>query len=210
MSTKAELTALHERLEQLTFGHQDGSVDRFIARAKAAGSQVFQCANLVEAETLLASHIGSGKRCVLAGDPLLSRMTLATTLNANSCEICFVTDAELAKTNTAARRVYASADIGITVALAGIADSGAIVISSTQNESRSVSLLPVEHVALLPAVRILPSLLQAAPMIRELQMVDGSSAVTLIGGPSKTADIEKVLVTGVHGPAVLTIVVIDA
>jgi L-lactate dehydrogenase complex protein LldG len=204
-----ESTALRARLDKLDYGRQEGGTERFIARAKAAGSQVVRCATVAEAADLLVTHVGGSKRCVLAEDALLSRMMLTDALNGNGCILNGVTDAELSSGNLDARRLYANTDFGITVALAGLADSGAIVISSSQYESRSVSLLPVEHVVVLPALRILPSLLQAASLIRELQAAGGSSAVTLVGGPSKTADIEKVLVTGVHGPAVLTIIVID-
>ncbi|MFZ1730602.1 MAG: LUD domain-containing protein [Bacteroidota bacterium] len=208
-SISTELSAIHTRLENLDYGRQDGGVDRFLARAKAAGSQVFRCATAVEAVSLLVNHVGSGKRCVLTEDALLSSMSLRAALAGSGCDLSSVTDAAMTRDNIGARRLYAGSDFGISVALAGLADSGAVVISSSQKESRSVSLLPIEHVALLPASRILPSLLQAAPMIRELQQVSGSSAVTIVGGPSKTADIEKVLVTGVHGPAALTIIVID-
>ncbi len=204
-----ELHLLNERLSGLSYGNVISDIDLFVSRAKAAGSQVFRCSTMADAKSLLVEHIGSERSCVLADDTLLADMDLAVALPAADCSLLSVTGKDLAQDNLQARRKYADADFGITVAHAGLADSGAIVVSSSQKESRSVSLLPIEHVALLPASRILPSLSQAAALFTELQSGEGSSAVTLIGGPSKTADIEKVLVTGIHGPAVFTIIVID-
>lgn len=206
---KTELSDLHDRLSQLSYGSGSAEIESFITRAEAAGSQVFRCATLGDARELLLSHIGSERRCVLAEDDLLTEMDIAAGLTISGCSQLAVTDAVLAQDSDAARRIYAEAEFGITIAHAGLADSGAIVISSSGNESRAVSLLPIEHVALLPASKILPSLSQAVPIITALQSAEGNSAITLVGGPSKTADIEKVLVTGVHGPAVFTIIVID-
>ncbi|MBE0644845.1 MAG: LUD domain-containing protein [Bacteroidetes bacterium] len=209
MEKGAALQSLQHRLRALEFGKRGADVDLFLFRAAEAGTKVHRCSSLQEAASLLSTHIGTGKHCILASDPLIDRMELSRILAGNQCHSIRVTDADLGVHNADARHGYAAADFGITVAQAGLADSGAILISSSQNESRSVSLLPVEHVALLPADRIVPSLLQAAPMLRAMAGDGGTSAATLVGGPSKTADIEKVLVTGVHGPAVLTIIVIE-
>ncbi len=206
---ESSLRLLHERLHELEFGKRNADVEHFLSRAAEAGTQVHRCVTLQEAAALLSVHIGRDSECVLADDPLLRRMELHEQLAKNGIRVHQVPDEDLAVNAPGARRLYAAADFGVTAAIAGLADSGAILISSSENESRSVSLLPVEHIALLPAGRIMPSLLQAAPMLRRLTGTEGTSAVTLVGGPSKTADIEKVLVTGVHGPAVLTVIVID-
>lgn len=213
---------LGERLGTLEYGRGGSEVARFIERAREAGSTALYCASSAEAAAhiataaeRIATATGRTCRCIAATHALLKSMGLQERLRTAGADLGWVTDPALASDATAASGVetawerYALADIGITVALAGLADSGAIVISSSESESRSVSLLPTEHIALLPAGRILPSLLQAAPLLRVLAGGDGSSAATLVGGPSKTADIEKVLVTGVHGPAALTILVID-
>ncbi len=204
------LAALRVRLGGLRYGSGLATVDLFLQRAREAGSVVQHCATPSEAAAWLTGLAGQGRRCILADEALFAAMGLAELLAGRGWEVMTVTDKQLSQKNPDARRVYAEADIGLTVALAGLADSGAILMSSSQSESRSVSLLTAEHVVLLPARCIIPSLLQAAPMLRSLTGEGGTSAVTLVGGPSKTADIEKVLVTGVHGPGVLTIIVIDA
>ncbi|MBR9976140.1 MAG: LUD domain-containing protein [Bacteroidetes bacterium] len=213
---EAERRTLVERLHTLTFGQGDADVVRFIERAREAGSTALRCAtideavgHIIAAAERIAATTGSTCRCIAAAHELLARAGLQEGLRKVGSALESVTDAALGSAAERARDRYAQTDIGITVAIAGLADSGAILISSSQSESRSVSLLPMEHIALLPAGRILPSFLQAAPMLRTLATRDGTSAATLVGGPSKTADIEKVLVTGVHGPAALTILVVD-
>jgi L-lactate utilization protein LutC len=104
------------------------------------------------------------------------------------------------------RNACASADVGITSADYALADTGTLVLFSSAEEARMVSLLPPVHVALVPRDRILTGLdelltLMPAP-------ADRSSSMVLITGPSRTADIEQILVRGVHGPGEIHIVVV--
>lgn len=107
------------------------------------------------------------------------------------------------------RSIAARTMLGIGRAAIGIADSGVIVVPSMPAESRALSLLTDVHLALLHARDIVPTLADAMPRIAVLRAEHPSAAVTLIGGPSKTADIEKVLVTGVHGPRTFAVALID-
>ena len=69
-----------------------------------------------------------------------------------------------------------------------------------------ISLLPPAHIAVVPARRILTGLdelFRCCPM-----PADETSSMVLITGPSRTADIEQILVRGVHGPGKLTVVVV--
>ena len=85
---------------------------------------------------------------------------------------------------------------GITGALAGIAETGTIVIPGGEGQPLTASLLPEIHIAALRASDILPSM-EAA--MRALKIAK-SPAVALVSGPSRTADIEMTLTIGVHGP----------
>ncbi|MDX9758778.1 MAG: LUD domain-containing protein [Bacteroidota bacterium] len=203
-----ERMSLHARLDALAFRAGAADVALFTTRARESGSTVLRCADLSDAARTIVALVEEGQRCILADDPLCASMGLAAGLAGKSCSVTAVRDITLGRDNPDARRAYADAHVGITVARAGLADSGAIIISSSDCESRSVSLLPARHIAMLPAGRIVASLRQAAPLLRHLAL-DATSAVTLVGGPSKTADIEKVLVTGVHGPGEFVIVIID-
>ena len=103
------------------------------------------------------------------------------------------------------RGFCASGDIGVTSVVAGLAETGTLVLESGMGRSRLVSLLPPVHVALLPVSRLLPDIFtwQAARQ--------GSLPANLIfiSGPSKTADIEQTLAVGVHGPKRLIVILYD-
>jgi L-lactate dehydrogenase complex protein LldG len=88
--------------------------------------------------------------------------------------------------------------VGLTGAMAGLADTGSIVLVSGPGRGRLVSLLPPVHIALLSQRRLypsLPSFLEAHP-----DSVTQGSNFVIITGPSRTADIEMTLTHGVHGP----------
>ena len=95
----------------------------------------------------------------------------------------------------------AEADVGITWADYGIADTGTIVEITEMDRDRLVSSLPRIHVALLKKDRILPRLEAMAEIIREkLSEKTLRNTITFISGPSRTSDIELRTVLGVHGP----------
>ncbi|MBI5647876.1 MAG: LUD domain-containing protein [Ignavibacteriae bacterium] len=109
-----------------------------------------------------------------------------------------------------ARRVLLeTCDAGLTGALAGFAMEGGIALRSSANESRAVSLLTRAHVAIVRTASVYPSLAAWSASLSNVVQGGDGSAVTLVTGPSKTADIEKVLVTGVHGPKIFAILVLD-
>jgi len=104
----------------------------------------------------------------------------------------------------AALEAYDQVEAGLTLAAAGLADTGTIVQPGHANLA---SLLPRRHFALLPARSLHPSL---ADWLASLQAkgLRSEPSWTLITGPSRTADIEMTLTIGVHGPAELLVVVL--
>lgn len=102
----------------------------------------------------------------------------------------------------------AQAQLGITGADYGIVQSGTLVLKSTPQRGRSVSLLPIRHLAFLAASSIRDEL---AELMTELSKAGAPPAsIELISGPSRTSDIEMDLSIGVHGPVeVYLIVMLD-
>jgi L-lactate utilization protein LutC len=103
------------------------------------------------------------------------------------------------------REVCATADVGITSADYALADTGTLVMIASPQEARLISLLPPAHIAVVPSDRILTGLdelFTLAPL-----PADATSSMVLITGPSRTADIEQILVRGVHGPGQITVVI---
>lgn len=104
-------------------------------------------------------------------------------------------------------------DAAVTGADAAIAETGSVVCSAGPGRARAWSLVPPMHCVLLAADQILPDLWDWLHALDELdapQPLHGASNVNLITGMSKTADIEGVLVPGVHGPGRVEIFVLTA
>lgn len=103
------------------------------------------------------------------------------------------------------------ANVGITISDITLAESGTAVLFSGKDKGRTVSFLPATSVILVPKSSIVPRMTQAARIIRE-KVKSGeqvASCVNFITGPSNSADIEMILVVGVHGPIKATYIVIE-
>ncbi len=99
----------------------------------------------------------------------------------------------------------AQCDIGVTEAAYGIAETGTVVALSAIDEPRSCSLIPPCHLCFLRSTNIAGSLEEFLTTLYKSGYTGGydsilTSCVTLITGPSRTADIELRLTLGVHGP----------
>ena len=95
------------------------------------------------------------------------------------------------------------AAVGVSVARAAAAQSGSLVLSS--RGGRRTQLLPPVHLVLVDAATVTATLGEALAACRD----EGGSALALHSGPSKSADIGQVMVTGVHGPGRVIAVVLD-
>jgi L-lactate dehydrogenase complex protein LldG len=105
------------------------------------------------------------------------------------------------------REAIATVDVGITSADYALADTGSLVIFTESHESRLLSLLPPCHIAVIESSRIVASL-DDVFRLRPLPG-DQSSAMVVITGPSRTADIEMRLVRGVHGPGEIHVILVE-
>ncbi|MGH2489697.1 MAG: LutC/YkgG family protein [Candidatus Limnocylindria bacterium] len=101
---------------------------------------------------------------------------------------------------TADRDLAASAVLGVTGALAGIALTGSVVVDSRRAGTRLASLLPEVHLVLLDPDRIVPTPGDIVRHIRRWMPQGLPSNMVFITGPSRSADIELQLTVGVHGP----------
>jgi len=91
-------------------------------------------------------------------------------------------------------RRLATCDLGITVADAALPETGTVLLRTTQGQADALSLLPRVHLALVSPEAFVADLQDAFALAK------GDRHFVLVSGCSRTADIEKVLTLGVHGP----------
>jgi L-lactate dehydrogenase complex protein LldG len=101
------------------------------------------------------------------------------------------------------------ADMGISQFAMGIAGLGCIFQDASNLHTRLVSMLPPVHLALLPTFSLVDDFSQALEAIQTVHDGKIPPYLSFITGPSKTADIERELTIGVHGPGKLIILCID-
>jgi len=87
-------------------------------------------------------------------------------------------------------------DFSVTRAAYGIAESGSLVLSEARTSSRLAALAPWTHIAVLDRAHLLGTLPEA------IALLGSDRATVFVTGPSKTADVEGILIKGVHGPGV--------
>lgn len=87
-------------------------------------------------------------------------------------------------------------EFGVTRAAAAIAESGSLVINERESSSRLGALAPWIHIAVIETSRILPDIPSA------IASFGNDRATAFVTGPSKTADVEGILIKGVHGPGI--------
>ncbi len=96
-------------------------------------------------------------------------------------------------------------DAAITECDALVAQTGTIVLTARNAGGRALSVLPPHHVVLARRDQILPDLPAALALLKERYAEKATSMMCFITGPSRTGDIERILVLGAHGPKKLTI-----
>jgi L-lactate dehydrogenase complex protein LldG len=102
------------------------------------------------------------------------------------------------------------APLGLSMGRLAVAETGSVLMSEPSLADRSVGMLTLAQATICPTAALVASLDDAAPLIRELALAKGGAYSTLVTGPSRTADIERVLTVGVQGPRkVMTLFVDD-
>lgn len=97
---------------------------------------------------------------------------------------------------------------GITGCDALIAQTGSVLLTAKSGGGRALSVLPVHHVVIATASQLVPDLPAAFELLERKYAPNFPSFMTFITGPSRTGDIERVLVLGAHGPRKLTVILL--
>lgn len=107
----------------------------------------------------------------------------------------------------ALRAFCATCSYGISSADYALSDTGSLVMIASPAEARLISLLPPAHIAVVPASKLLTGLDELYSILPK--PAEQTSSMVFITGPSRTADIEQILVRGVHGPGEIHVVIVD-
>lgn len=100
-------------------------------------------------------------------------------------------------------------NVGLTLCEYLIARLGSIMVSSRQQCGRRMFVYPPVHIVLAYSSQIVPDLKQALTEIRQKYADKLPSMISVITGPSRTADIEKTLILGAHGPKEIYVFLVD-
>ena len=170
-----------------------GLAELFAARAKENGMGV----TLVRAEEVLEGVIGflrgqGCRRVAVCGSGFLDRLGVFDALKVEGFEVRRSSELKLDE-------MY-EIDCGITDVYCAVAEVGGMVMRASAEHGRAVSLIPPVHVAIIEPAKVVGDLID---LFEKLGKAAAASATTIITGPSKTADIEMNIVTGVHGPGVV-------
>jgi L-lactate dehydrogenase complex protein LldG len=98
-------------------------------------------------------------------------------------------------------------DVGITACDLLVAQTGSVLVTSASAGGRALSVLPPHHVVLARRDQLVPDLPEAFRRLQERYGTNYPSMISFVTGPSRTGDIERILVLGAHGPKHLTVLV---
>ncbi|HEY3130805.1 MAG TPA: lactate utilization protein [Acidobacteriota bacterium] len=183
---------------------ESANPDRFMREALLAGAQVYRCTHAqIRATLLKALERESDDAAVLFESRELMQFT-GWEVGTQKMSGCWMRELRQGTAVTTRDFEVSTVAVGVTGVDFGLCDTGTLVLRTSERRGRLLSLLPPVHVALLERERLLPDL--AAFLAQPLS---NASAITFITGPSKTADIEQKLTTGVHGPGRIHILLVE-
>ncbi len=171
-----------------------------------------RAASAEELQAILLKILGqaSGAPVVLTRNPLLARLGLEEKLRAWGAAPVVWTEAGAADPESYRQACFA-APAGISGVDWALAETGSLVLTSASEGSQLASLAPPTHVALYRRAQLLASLdevLERLPLPGAEGARPGRSVV-FVTGVSRTADIEQILIKGVHGPRALHAVLVE-
>jgi len=172
-------------------------LSRFMEMARRVGAEVSRQGSLQDAANYIVAN-SSGK--TLVPETLLAqRHSLRRLLAEAGSEVH----------EGAFRQAGNFPGAGVTFCNFAMADTGTVVLESTMEDIRLATTLPEKHFVLVDPETILEDNLAAAAPMTRMHSGHEPKFVAYITGPSRTADIERVLTIGCHGPRELHILVVE-
>jgi L-lactate dehydrogenase complex protein LldG len=172
----------------------------FEKRAQAVSSEIFRVSKTSDAVAILIQLVEGiqAKKAVIVESPLQEAAGITEALRFRGVTV-YTEPADIAAHAD-------TADIGISGVEFGIAETGSVFQDGYDIATRLVTVLPPFHIVFLPSAHIVPDIEEAFNIISP---GFDRGYVGFITGPSRTADIERVLTIGVHGPSRFAIIAVD-
>ncbi|KJS19761.1 MAG: hypothetical protein VR72_17540 [Clostridiaceae bacterium BRH_c20a] len=173
----------------------------FKEKAEALTVKVLRVASKNEAEQAIVEEIKATNIKLAVGAPMTLVDVLSIQESLKGDGIDFSLDLD--------RNLIERAQFGVSQFDLGIAELGTIVQDAESVHKRLVSMLPPTHLAIISTKTIIDTFAASLEVIEKVYNGEPSNFIAFVTGPSKTADIERVLTIGVHGPGRLIIVCVD-
>ena len=213
-----ETRAILARIQKRSAAERQKLLETLFEAAKPINLKVTACQNgtsvaaaLVDLVREKAPEWKSQKSVAAWKHPLIESLNLPDALAEQGVPVFFADLQKTAPQNL--RRQIIDSYIGITSADFCLADSATLVMRTRPGQARSVSLLPSIHVAVIELSRVIADLKELFALLKwdPQHSKEGlTNCMTLVSGPSKTADIEATMVNGAHGPREVHVFVITS
>ena len=205
-----------QEIEKRRASHMEELVQTFKRECELLTGKVYVAQTNDEASKFLSAIIQKAgiNRIIKWDTPILRRLEIDSLFDSLGIQNMLL--AEKGSLNEVDQkdclRPLSTAELGISGADYGLADTGTLVLRASPTQDRVTSLLPPVHVAFMESKCILPSSedLMVKLMLDLEEKGEMDSCLTLITGPSLTADIELNLVLGIHGPRELHVIILES
>lgn len=180
----------------------DALLAGFVLRAEPLGVRVARFAAAADADRFLAELVATwgAEEAIVSSEAIEGAPGLVVALGR----------AGLLHRTAAAPEETRDAAFGVSLGRLALAETGSVLLAEETIEDRAVGMLAANQLVVCRTADLVPGLDEAAPVLRALALRPGGSYATLVTGPSRTADIERVLTVGVQGPARVAVLFLDA
>lgn len=183
-----------------TMDGPDALLHAFTERAAALGVRVERVAGPADVGAIVADEAaGAGT----------DRIVVSAEIRRRAPVLIGAIPATIAVETSAGPAAVRDAPLALTLAHAAYAETGSVLLAEPDLADRAVGMLSGTLIVALATADLLPGLDEMAGQLRALAGRPGGSYATVMTGPSRTADIERVLTVGVQGPGRIVVVFVD-
>lgn len=173
-------------------------IQHFTDNFTAAGGHVQRCFDMEEVRSFIREKVHQ-----LSAQSIIHQ----NEVELNNLQLAELANVEVLQWNSSPDGHWisraAEMDIGIVMADYAVSHTGSIVVLSSKDKGRSVSLLPTVLIAIIPLERLKTRIGEVLTHFDDVGRGNLPAGIHFISGPSRSADIENDLTIGVHGPGVV-------